>query len=337
MKNKLIMVLLFALADILAAQTKITENKDAFGLVVHGGAGYIYKGRYTNEEESAYKNKLQEAIDTGYAVLSRNGSALNAVEKTIHILEDSPLFNAGKGAVMTSEETVELDAAIMDGSNLKAGAVAGIKHIKSPISLARTVMEKSPHVFMIGEGAEKFGLDNGMEKVENSYFYTEKTLEEIRKIKEEEKKRDQSYIYKDENKYGTVGCAALDKHGNLAAGTSTGGMVNKKFGRVGDVPVIGAGTYANNFTAAMSCTGHGEFFIRNVVAHDISSLIQYKGMKLNDAAKEVIMEKLLKQNGRGGVIGIDAQGNITMVFNTDGMFRGYKLNNGKSFVGMYKE
>lgn len=313
-----------------------TDEK-TFGLVVHGGAGYIYKGRYSESEENAYKSKLQEAIDTGYAVLQRNGNALDAVEKTIHILEESPLFNAGIGSVMTSEETVELDAAIMDGSNLKAGAVAGIKHIKSPISLARMVMDKSPHVFMIGEGAEKFGIENGMERVENSYFYTEQKLKEIRKIKQEEKKRNQSLIYKEEYKYGTVGCVALDVQGNLAAGTSTGGMVNKKFGRVGDVPVIGAGTYAKNSTAALSCTGHGEFFIRNVVAHDISSLIEYKNMSLIDAAKELIHNKLMKQKALGGVIGIDAKGNITMEFNTEGMFRGYKLNNGKSFIGMYKE
>lgn len=336
MKKFLIMFGLI-LPTLLFSQTSNQTSEPVFGLVIHGGAGYIYKGRYSETEEKAYKDKLQEAIDTGYAVLSRNGKALDAVEKVIHVLEDSPLFNAGKGAVMTSEETVELDAAIMDGSNLKAGAVAGIKHIKSPISLARTVMEKSPHVFMIGEGAEKFGIENGMERVDNSYFYTEQTLKEIRKIKEEEKQRNHSYIYKEENKYGTVGCVALDKSGNLAAGTSTGGMVNKKFGRVGDVPVIGAGTYANNSTAALSCTGHGEYFIRNVVAHDISALIEYKNMSLENAAKELIQNKLLKQEGRGGVIGINKKGDITIEFNTDGMFRGFKISNGKFFVGMYKE
>lgn len=335
-KSFLIILFIIAAISIVSAQNTDLNTEKTFGLVIHGGAGYIYKGRYNEQEEKAYKNKLQEAIDTGYAILSRGGSALDAVEHTIWVMENSPLFNAGKGAVMTSEETVELDAAIMNGKDLKAGAVAGIKHIKSPISLARKVMENSPHVFMVGEGAEKFGFENGFEKVDNSYFYTKQTLNEIKKIKEEEKKK-QSMNYKEPNKYGTVGCVALDKMGNLAAGTSTGGMVNKKFGRVGDVPVIGAGTYANNSSAALSCTGHGEYFIRNVVAHDISSLMEYKNLSLDDAASELIMNKLLKQEGRGGVIGIDRNANITMQFNTDGMFRGYKLSNGKIFVGMYKE
>lgn len=320
----------------LSAQNNSGNQEKTFGLVIHGGAGYIYKGRYNKEEENAYQIKLQEALDSGYAILARGGNSIDAVEHTIWVMENSPLFNAGKGGVMTSEETVELDAAIMCGKDLKAGAVAGIKHIKSPISLARKVMENSPHVFMVGEGAEKFGFENGFEKVDNSYFYTEQTLKEIKRIKEEEKNK-HSLNYEEPNKYGTVGCVALDKYGNLAAGTSTGGMVNKKFGRVGDVPVIGAGTYANNSTAALSCTGHGEFFIRNVVAHDISSLIEYKGLSLNDAAYEVIMKKLLDQNGRGGVIGIDKNANITMQFNTDGMFRGFKLSNGKNYIGMYRE
>lgn len=330
-------LILFTLLFLSAALGQNSEKHETkFGLVIHGGAGYIYKGRYTEQEEKLYREKLQEALDTGYAILSKGGTALDAVEHTIWILENSPLFNAGKGGVMTSEETVELDAAIMNGKDLKAGAVAGIKHIKNPISLARKVMENSPHVFMIGEGAEKFGFENGLEKVDNSYFYTEQTLKEIRTIKEKEKEK-QSLNNIQTNKYGTVGCVALDKSGNLAAGTSTGGMVNKKFGRVGDVPVIGAGTYAKNSTAALSCTGHGEYFIRNVVAHDISSLIEYKNMSLNDAAKELIMNKLLKQEGRGGVIGIDVNANITMQFNTDGMFRGYKLSDGKNYIGMYKE
>ncbi|MBU2505576.1 MAG: isoaspartyl peptidase/L-asparaginase [Bacteroidetes bacterium] len=318
------------------ASEKVTE----FGLVIHGGAGYIYPGRYSEMEERAYKEKLKEALLIGYEILKNNGTALDAVEKTIQVLEESPLFNAGIGAVLTSEKTVELDAAIMSGKNLSAGAVAGIKHIKSPISLARKIMENSPHVMMIGEGAEVFALQNGMEKVSNEYFITEDKLKEINKIHaEERKKKSESNLIIDSgnNKFGTVGCAALDKFGNLAAGTSTGGMANKRFGRVGDVPIIGAGTYANNKTCALSATGHGEFFIRNVVTHDISALMEYKNLSINKAASLVVMDKLEKQNGKGGVIGIDRLGNITMIFNTDGMFRGFITDKGIPNTALYKD
>ncbi|MFC2083499.1 isoaspartyl peptidase/L-asparaginase family protein [Bacteroidota bacterium] len=321
-------------------QDEQTILETEFGLVIHGGAGYIHKGRYDSTQELEYKNKLKEALQLGYKILNEGGTSLDAVELVIHVLEDSPLFNAGKGAVMTSEETVELDAAIMDGELLNAGTVAGIKHIKNPITLARKVMEESKHVMMIGKGAEVFAEQQGMELVSNDYFFTKRKLDEIKKIKAKERKEntevsDLADEYKDRY-LGTVGCVAMDKSGNLAAGTSTGGMANKKFGRVGDVPIIGAGTYANNETCALSATGHGEFFIRNVVTHDISALMNYKGLTLEEASNEIIMKKLVNQGGSGGIIGIDKNGNISMVFNSEGMFRGYIKDSGKPFVAMYK-
>lgn len=317
------------------------EKQIEFGLVIHGGAGSIYKGRYSEEEEAAYHKKLEEALTVGYNILKEGGSSLDAVENTIHVLENSPLFNAGKGAVMTNAETVELDAAIMNGADLNAGTCAGIKHVKNPISLARVIMEKSKHVMMVGEGAEIYAKDSGLELVDNDYFITADRLKDIKRIKSEERKKlketTSSVLQNADYKYGTVGCAALDKNGNLAAGTSTGGMANKKWGRVGDVPIIGAGTYANNNTCALSATGHGEFFIRNVVTHDISALMEYKGMSIKQAADIVVMNKLVKQKGAGGVIGIDKLGNIIMTFNTNGMFRGYIKDDGKPFTALYKD
>ncbi len=311
-----------------------------FGMVIHGGAGSIHKGRYTPEQEEAYNAKLKEALLTGYAILKDGGSSVDAVEKTIRVLENSPLFNAGKGAVLTNAETAELDAAIMSGADLNAGTCAGIKHVKNPISLARMIMDSSKHVMLIGEGAEKFARDEELEIVDNSYFITDKRLEEIRKIKAKERKKNErqtaELIQESDHKFGTVGCVALDKNGNLAAGTSTGGLSNKKWGRVGDVPIIGAGTYANNKTCALSATGQGEYFIRNVVTHDISALMEYKDMTLTQAADNVIMEKLVEQHGAGGVIGIDHRGNIIMSFNTQGMFRGFIKADGELFTAMYK-
>ncbi|MEW6652194.1 MAG: isoaspartyl peptidase/L-asparaginase, partial [Bacteroidota bacterium] len=245
---------------------------------------------------------------------------------SVNILEDSPLFNAGKGSVLTENGEVELDASIMEGKTLAAGAVAGVKHIKNPINLARLVMEKSPHVMMIGIGAEEFAKQNNYELVDNKYFITEERWQQYLKIKEAQDK-----------KHGTVGCVALDKNGNLAAGTSTGGMMMKKFGRVGDTPIIGAGTYADNNTCAVSATGHGEYFIRLSVAKDISSLIEYKNFSLEQAANEVINVKLTKIGGTGGVIAIDKNGNISMPFNTEGMFRAYHLSDGKPVVKIYKD
>jgi len=309
----------------------MNEKKVDFALVVHGGAGNIYEGRYSLEQERQYVEKLEEAINLGYEILNNNGSAVDAVETVIRVLEDSPLFNAGKGAVFTEDGNVELDASIMDGKNINAGGVASLKHIKNPITLARFVMEHSPHVLLFGDGAEKFADEFGLQKVENSYFKTDERTKDYNNLKNKV-----SLNYEADNKYGTVGCAALDKEGNLAAGTSTGGMMGKKFGRVGDSPIIGAGTYANNKTCAISATGHGEFFIRNVVAHDISALIEYKGLNINEAAEYVINNKLKKQNALGGVIGIDSYGNVMMTFNTQGMFRGFRTSGKEAEVKIYR-
>lgn len=319
-------------------ETSSAGKKVEFGLVIHGGAGSVERGMYTEEQESAYKEKLKEALEVGYNILSEGGTALDAVENVIHVMEESSLFNAGVGSVLTNAETVEMDAAVMDGSTLNAGTVAGIKHIKSPITLARAVMEKSKHVMMIGEGAEAFAKELGMEPVRNEYFITDKRLKQIQHVKAEERKKQTSSLdVIPDLKFGTVGCAVLDKQGNLAAGTSTGGMTNKKWGRVGDVPIIGAGTYANNNTCALSATGHGEYFIRNVVTHSISDLMEYKNLSLQKATDEIVMKKLVEQNGSGGVIGIDKHGNITMTFNSPGMFRGYITDKNEPYVAMYRD
>ncbi|MCI0707691.1 MAG: isoaspartyl peptidase/L-asparaginase [Ignavibacteriae bacterium] len=345
MTGRILRVAIFAVCafSLLAAQ----DNPIA--IVIHGGAGTILRENMPPEREKEYRAKLEEALNAGYAVLKQGGTSLDAVEAAIHIMEDSPLFNAGKGAVFTSEGTNELDAAIMDGATLNAGAVAGLKRIKSPITLARWVMEKSPHVMMIGDGAEQFAKEQGMEFVDPSYFKTEQRWNQWMRMKEREKQQ-QSQPAKqdskpqgfndagmDDHKFGTVGCVALDKNGNIAAGTSTGGTSNKKYGRVGDVPIIGGGTYANNKTCGVSCTGTGEYFIRSVVAHDVSALMEYEGMSLKDAANLVVMDKLVKMNGDGGLIALDAKGNIVMPFNTSGMYRGYIDVNGKMEIGIYKE
>ncbi len=302
------------------------SQSSKYGLVIHGGAGSIFKKNIPLEKEAAYTEKLNEALSAGYKILENGGTSLDAVNASVNILEDSPLFNAGKGSVLTENGEVELDASIMEGKTLAAGAVAGVKHIKNPINLARLVMEKSPHVMMIGIGAEEFAKQNNYELVDNKYFITEERWQQYLKIKEAQDK-----------KHGTVGCVALDKNGNLAAGTSTGGMMMKKFGRVGDTPIIGAGTYADNNTCAVSATGHGEYFIRLSVAKDISSLIEYKNFSLEQAANEVINVKLTKIGGTGGVIAIDKNGNISMPFNTEGMFRAYHLSDGKPVVKIYKD
>lgn len=321
---KFVLILMILLSQITLSQSQ------KYGIVIHGGAGVILKARMTPEKEVEYTNKLKEALEAGYKVLDNGGIALDAVNAAINILEDSPLFNAGKGAVLTEKGVAELDASIMDGKNLMAGAVAGVRHVKNPINLARLVMEKSPHVMMIGDGAEEFGKENNIEMVENSYFITKGRWESYQKMLKREEER------KKTEKNGTVGAAALDKNGNLAAGTSTGGMMMKKFGRVGDAPIIGAGTYANNNTCAISATGHGEYFIRLGVAKDISALMEYKNYSLADAAEEVVINKLGKLGGDGGIIAIDKNGNIAMPFNTEGMYRGYYLNTSKPAVMMYK-
>ena len=323
-KRTLIAVVSFFLIHLFCIQVIAQQQK--YGLVIHGGAGTILKKNMSPEKEAAYTEKLTEALSTGYKILDSGGTSLDAVNAVINIMEDSPLFNAGKGAVLTEKGEAELDASIMDGKTLAAGAVAGVKHIKNPINLARLVMEKSPHVMMIGDGAEEFAKQNNYELVDNKYFITEERWQQYQKMKEAQ-----------DQKHGTVGCVALDKNGNLAAGTSTGGMMMKKFGRVGDAPIIGAGTYANNNTCAVSATGHGEYFIRLGVARDISSLMEYKNYSLQQAADEVINVKLTKMGGTGGVIAIDKNGNITMPFNTEGMYRGYFLNGSGPVVKIYKD
>lgn len=297
-----------------------------FGLVIHGGAGAISRDALTPEQDTAYREALAAVLKTGYEILMSGGSSMDAVEAAIRIMEDDSLFNAGRGAVFTSEGTNELDASIMDGKTLNAGAVAGVKRIKNPITLARLVMEESRHVLMAREGAEAFGLHYGIETVPEEYFFTQRRWRALQRAREREAVDDSR---------GTVGAVALDKEGNLAAGTSTGGMNNKRFGRIGDVPVIGAGTYANNKTCAVSATGHGEYFIRSVVSHDISALMEYKGMSLKEAAEHVVTEKLPDLGGYGGIIAIDKSGNIVMPFTTSGMHRGYVLDDGEIVVKLY--
>ncbi len=296
------------------------------------------------EKEAAYKAKLEEAIRVGFTILNQGGTSLDAVEKTINVLEDSPLFNAGKGAVFTNAGTNELDASIMDGSNLNAGASAGTKTVKNPISLARAIMERSPHVMLSGEGAEQFAKQQNLEIVDPSYFYTENRMRSLNRAKEFEKikigNNEKSAFYDPEiknYKFGTVGCVALDKNGDLAAGTSTGGMTNKRWGRIGDAPIIGAGTYANNKTCAVSSTGWGEYFIRAMVAHDISALMEYKGLSLDEAAKEVIQKKVPELGGDGGIIAVDKKGNIALEFNTAGMYRASMTNKDNLQIAIYKE
>ena len=319
MKTKILF--LFSVFSIFSC-SEMEEEKplnQPIAIVVHGGAGTILKKNMSDEKEKKYKSKLEEAIRTGYQVLQNGGTSLHAVEQTIIILEDSPLFNAGKGAVFTHDKRNELDASIMDGSNLKAGAVAGVNHIKNPIRAARAVMEKSEHILLAREGAEQFALTQKLDTVSPTYFFTEKRAKSLERAKKEEK-------------FGTVGCVALDQNGNIAAGTSTGGMTNKKWGRIGDSPIIGAGTYANNSTCGVSSTGWGEYFIRGVVAHDISAMMEYGGKSLKESANHVIHHKLTGLGGTGGIIALDQKGNIVMEFNTDGMYRGFMTEDSLSIL-----
>jgi beta-aspartyl-peptidase (threonine type) len=302
----------------------VAEKKLDWAIVIHGGAGVITRDKMTPEMDAKYRVALGAALDTGKKILIQGGSALDAVEMTIRVMEDNPLFNAGKGAVFTHEGKNELDAAIMDGSNLAAGAVACVGDIKNPITAARRVMTNSPHVMLSGAGASQFAKEQGLEIVSPSYFYTKRRFEELQEALKKEKT-------------GTVGCCTLDKNGNLAAGTSTGGMTNKRYNRIGDTPVIGAGTYANNNTCAVSATGHGEYFIRWTVAHDISALMEYKGLSLKDASELVVNDKLVKAGGSGGVICLDRSGNISMPFNTEGMFRGFASADGEEGIFIYKD
>ena len=327
-----------------APEEEIENASENFGIVIHGGAGTILKENMTDSLEAAYRAKLEEAIRAGHEILANGGTSIEAIEQAVNIMENSPLFNAGKGAVFTNAETNELDAAVMDGETLNAGAVAGVTTVKNPIDLAIAVMKNSEHVMMIGEGAETFAEEQEIELVDPEYFYTENRFRSLQRIKDSEKTQldhDDKTAFVDpfikDSKFGTVGAVALDKYGNLAAGTSTGGMTNKRWGRVGDVPVIGAGTYANNETAAISGTGWGEFFIRGVVAYDISALMEYKGLSLQEAAELVIQEKNPELGGNGGIIAIDHQGNVAMEFNTAGMYRAKMNSEGELEIGIYGE
>ena len=315
-----------------------TDNlENNFGIVIHGGAGTILKENMTLELEEKYKNALKEAVVIGYEILNDGGTSQKAVEKTINYLEDSPLFNAGKGAVLNFDGEVELDASFMEGKNLNAGAISGSKKIKNPISTAIKVMNSSSHVMLSGKGADDFAVEHNMETVEQNYFKTERRINSLEKIKNIENNKVSNLSNSDYRvqKLGTVGCVALDKFGNLSAGTSTGGMTNKKWNRIGDAPIIGAGTYANNKSCAVSSTGWGEYFIRGVVAYDIAALMEYKNLSIRKAAKTVI-EKISKMGGDGGVIAIDNQGNIAMEMNTSGMYRAHINSKGEIDVKIYK-
>ena len=291
-----------------------------YSIAIHGGAGTLVKGQMTPEKEKAYKNALEAALDVGYTLLEKGDSAVNAVEKAVAVLEDSPLFNAGKGSVFTADGTHEMDAAIMDGKTLNAGAVSLISGIKNPITLARDVMQKSEHIFLAGTGAMQFAETLGYTLEDASYFYDEFRYRQWQEIKGTDHFQLDHSVEKD-SKFGTVGAVACDQNGNLAAATSTGGMTNKRFGRIGDSPLIGVGNYANNKTCAVSCTGSGEYFIKGVVAYDVSCLMEYKELSLHEASEEAIQKRLVEIKGDGGLIAVDARGNIAMPFNTEGMYR----------------
>lgn len=320
---------------------KIT-NFDAmskFTIAVHGGAGTISKNSMTPEKEAAYLKALNEAIDAGYRILEKKGDALDAVKAAVIELENNILFNAGKGSVFTNTGTHEMDASIMYGKDLSAGAVAAVKNIRNPVELAYTVMKKSEHVFLIGTGAEEFARQKGIAFEPDEYFYSEFRYKQWQKVKDtDETALDHNISTEEPNdkKFGTVGAVAFDANGNLAAATSTGGMTNKQWGRVGDSPMIGAGTYANNKTCAISCTGHGEPFIKAVTAYDVSCLMEYKGLSLEEAMNIVVNDKLMKIDGEGGMIGVDAKGNAALIFNCEGMYRGFCSSDGRREVEIYK-
>jgi beta-aspartyl-peptidase (threonine type) len=305
-------------------------------MVIHGGAGTISRESMTPATEKAYRDTLTIALRRGYEILARGGSSLDAVEATVRVMEDSPLFNAGKGAVFTSAGTNELDAAIMDGRSLAAGAVAAVQHVKNPISLARLVMEQSPHVMMVGAGAEEFAKLQGVELVPASYFRTERRWEQLQREKRAADSARKSTSLTEDTRFGTVGAIALDKAGNLAAATSTGGTSSKRYGRVGDTPIIGAGTYASA-SCAVSATGAGEFFIRNNVAADICARVKYTGVSIERAADDVVMKVLVAQKGEGGVIAMDGKGNIAAPFNTSGMYRGWVTADGVIVIKIFRD
>ena len=309
-------------------------------LAIHGGAGTILKEDMTPELEEAYRQALEEALDGGYAVLENGGTAVNAVKAAVVLMEDNALFNAGKGAVFTKKGINELDAAIMDGSTLNAGAVAGLRNVRNPVELAEEVMVHSGHVFLSGKGANDFAIKQGIKLEPDEYFFSQYRYDQWREIRDSDlyqldHKADKLVGLMKDKKFGTVGAVACDSEGNLAAATSTGGMTNKRFGRIGDTPIIGAGTYANNKTCAISCTGHGEIFIKAVAAYDVSCLMEYKGLTLEEACNEVVMKKLIDMQGDGGLIGIDAKGNVALVFNSAGMYRGFRNSEGEKEIAIY--
>jgi len=311
-----------------------------YAIAIHGGAGTILRTNMTTEIEKKYKTALNDSILAGENILLNSGLAIDAVEASIRSLENNPLFNAGRGSVFSHEGEHEMDASIMNGKDLMTGAVAGVKNVKNPITLAKSVMQHSNHVFMAGQGAEVFAKQLNIEMAPNEYFFEQMRYDQLIQAKSNDRIDLDHVDNKFENgekKFGTVGAVALDVFGNISAGTSTGGMTNKKHGRVGDTPIIGAGTYANNQTCAVSCTGHGEFFIRSVVAYDISCLIEYKGFSLKEACNLVVKDKLVKIGGEGGLIALDAKGNVELCFNSEGMYRASKKSNEEVYLGIYKD
>lgn len=307
-----------------------------FTIVIHGGAGTILRSAMTPELEKAYKEGLEQALHAGYTLLEKNGTSLDAVKAAVMSLEDCILFNAGRGSVFAKDGSQEMDASIMEGKTLMAGAVSAVRSIKNPVDLAYMVMTKSQHVMLNGKGAYDFALQHGIKTEPDSYFFSQFRYDQWKQLQgTDEAALDHNVLVK-EKKFGTVGAVALDVHGNIAAATSTGGMTNKQYGRIGDSPIIGAGTYANNKTCAISCTGHGEPFIRAVTAYDVSCLMEYKGLSLNEAMHFVVHDKLLKIDGEGGMIGVDAKGNAAMVFNSEGMYRGLKCSDGRNEIAVYK-
>ena len=337
---------MLALPSLYLSVSATESKKSPIAIVIHGGAGTIQRELMSDEMERRYRGVLAKAIESGYQILKNDGSSTEAVIATITILEDSPLFNAGHGAVFNHDGNIELDASIMQGSDLNAGAVAAVSRVRNPITLALSVLEHSPHVMLVGEGAEMFAKQQGIALVPNQYFKTERRRLQLEEILAKEKGVSltktppnpllAAYRF-DEKKLGTVGAVAIDKNGNIAAGTSTGGMTNKRFGRVGDVPVIGAGTYADNDSCGISATGHGEYFIRAAVAHDICARMEYKGISLQQAQDEVVQDKLVKMNGSGGVIGVDKDANVAFSFNSLGMYRASINKDGVRQIKIFKD
>ena len=313
-----------------------------YALAIHGGAGTILKDDMTPELEEQYRKGLQQALDAGFLILENGGNAVEAVKAAVIVLEDFPLFNAGKGAVFTKEGINEQDAAIMDGKTLEAGAVAGVRNVRNPVALAEQVMLHSGHVFLSGEGAKDFAIKQGVKLEPDEYFFTQFRYDQWKEMKDSDlfvldHKSDKLIKALKEKKFGTVGAVACDKNGNIAAATSTGGMTNKQYGRIGDSPLIGIGTYANNKTCAISCTGHGEPFIRAVAAYDVSCLMEYKNLSLQQACEEVVLKKLVAMHGEGGLIAVDAEGNATLIFNSEGMYRGLQSSDGTGFIAIYND